>query len=241
MTEADGKAWLDVLNDYEYKVDFAKFRCGFRSECGFSEYLLQTSLDPGNREQTTNFETLFRNKAQSSLEAWYAIIFWKMYSQRGRANIRTCAAIQRINRQNHNATQLWTACSRFVNTGTVEIFQVLQRMVISGKNLPMVATFPAFMAPERFPMVDSRIAVWVNNYLNRYTQDAGIYGSRLLRICNPKSITIYNWKFYDSWIRWCREAAKVLTRRTVQNWRARDVEMAAFQNSEDGDMLPHVF
>jgi hypothetical protein len=36
--------------------------------------------------------------------------------------------------------------------------------------------------------------------------------------------------FYHAWIEWCRAAADVLKEETGFVWRARDVEMAAFQN-----------
>ena len=89
-------------------------------------------------------------------------------------------------------------------------------------------------------MVDSRIARWVNEYVHTYPEE----GAQLSRCARPKSITIYNWEFCERWVQWNRWAARTLSERTRQHWRARDVEMAAFQNwgefRNGGPLLPAV-
>lgn len=46
-----------------------------------------------------------------------------------------------------------------------------------------------------------------------------------------------DWDFYRGWIEWCQGAAKLLEDATGFGWRARDVEMAAFQNERSGSSL----
>jgi hypothetical protein len=48
-----------------------------------------------------------------------------------------------------------------------------------------------------------------------------------------------DWEFYDGRIEWCRAAARILSEETGFPWRARDVEIAAFQNARSGsELLP---
>jgi len=238
MTEAEGNAWLDALRHYRYEVHLSTFQPGFGQEWQ------RLNLSPGNRDQTINLENRFRRQAAKSLEAWYAVVLWKMYSQKGRASHRTSVVIERVARLGRQARDLWTPCSYFLTSGTRNAFATLQTNFVATGNMPIVATFPAFMDPERFPMVDSRIATWVSAYLNEHPREENRPVPHLSRSRNPKSITFRDWDFYEGWVHWCRTAASALVRRTSQHWRARDVEMAVFHNAGElrngGKLLPLV-
>ena len=93
MTDAEGRAWVDALERYEYPVNLADYEQGWLGR-DWSELV----LIPGTREQTINLENRFRERSSKSLKSWYAVVFWKMYSQNGRANHRTSAAIERVTR-----------------------------------------------------------------------------------------------------------------------------------------------
>lgn len=84
------------------------------------------------------------------------------------------------------------------------------------------ATFPAFICPEKFPMVYTQIARWVreNGDLHGYPGD--------IDQVPTAAIKETHWPFVISWIAWCRTVAGELSRGTGFSWRARDVEMAVF-------------
>lgn len=155
--------------------------------------------------------------------------------------MHTSAVARKAEREQRNASELWDACTKFVKSGDPRSFQALQDMLIEGRNLPLVATFPAFMQPARFPMVDIRVARWVDRYLNEHQQNVRRGEPPLVRKqSGGNGIALSDWEFYDAWVKWTRWAALILTRATGQKWRARDIEMAAFQNSNEQLLLPQV-
>ena len=86
-------------------------------------------------------------------------------------------------------------------------------------------TFPAFICPEKFPMVDVQVAKWARTSGRLHVSSN--YGCQLL--CPPdltpgQVVKEGHWPFVESWIGWCRSTACELSRRTNFAWRARDVE-----------------
>jgi hypothetical protein len=100
--------------------------------------------------------------------------------------------------------------------------------------IAIVATFPAFIEPERFPMIDTRIAKWVRNHFNEQNA-ADRLGPQLVAMSHDRVLAMADFVFMQRWIEWCRYTAGKLTALTEQPWRARDVEMAVFQ--AEGDSL----
>ena len=109
-----------------------------------------------------------------------------------------------------------------------------------------MATFPAFVCPERFPMVDRQVAKWVVHYV---TTHPGQAESSILAAPSPSFVarrkTTLTMNGDSDCIRagfeWCRRAANVLKDVSGFAWRARDVEMAAFQNERsDAPLLPPI-
>ena len=207
MTDAEGQAWVDALEHYEYRVNLADYEQGWLGN-DWTELV----LIPGNREQTINLENRFRARGSNSLKSWYAVVFWKMYSNGLARTQRTRSVIERVTNQRLEAGRIWDACSNSTKEGTAEAFQILLTMLSVGRRLPVVATFPAFMEPDRFPMVDLHVGLWVNRYLEQYAGGARGLDSELVQCRDPRKITIDYWQFYSVWINWCRTAAAVLSR-----------------------------
>ena len=229
MTKSDGKAWLDALCRYRYQVNLAEFSTKDR----FGREWFRLDLNRGDREQTMMFENHFRNRAQKHLEAWYEVVYWKMFSQRGRANYRTSQIIERIRAQRVEASDLWAGCAHFVRNPSKESFETLQEMLVRSKAMAIVATFPAFMNPDLFPMVDSRVIRWVKTFVKKYPQEANTDDALTSYTGVTSTITTYEWDFYWRWINWCQKSSHILNNCTGTKWRARDVEMAVFQNWAD--------
>ena len=140
---------------------------------------------------------------------------------------------------------MWAACTNFVEAGSRTAFEELQtQLLVSRGSIPVVATFPAFMRPDRFPMVDRWIANWVVEYLKEYPGEAGGLVPPSESFLRGKRTTLTvpaDWPFYASWTEWCRAAARILADCTGSLWRARDVEMVAFANARSGlPILPAI-
>jgi hypothetical protein len=111
-------------------------------------------------KQTKAFEDYFRQSGQSAIRPWAEVVFWKMASQGGRANVRTREVLA-VDAHNQPQT-LWDALIAYVEEptdGRFDRFRSLFRF--RTKAIAIVATFPAFVSPDRFPMIDARIAKWV--------------------------------------------------------------------------------
>ena len=92
------------------------------------------------------------------------------------------------------------------------------------------STFPAFICPERFPMVDTQVTRWAseNSSAHRYS---GVGGPDLECVPELRPGAVLresHWRFVETWIAWCQFTAAILAQRTGRTWRARDVEMAVF-------------
>ena len=114
-------------------------------------------------------------------------------------------------------------------------FEVLHRLFsLRSRSIATVATFPAFLDPDRFPMVDTRIAKWVGRTMDAHNRVDPL-GPQLIsaKSMNVKGavLTMSDFDFMCAWTHWCRHAATKLTDRSSGGfvWRARDVEMAVFR------------
>ncbi|MGO9056062.1 MAG: hypothetical protein ACLQU2_01535 [Candidatus Binataceae bacterium] len=189
------------------------------------------------------FEARFREFAPRSIEAWYEVIFWKLASTGKRGEYFAGRFIEKFRASGYTAPELWKACSDFVESGGRKEFRALQdRLFLTSAALPVAATFPAFMYPERFPMADRWVAKWVSRYCDENPAQARDLVKPSEAFLQGKKTTLTvpaDWQFYLKWVEWCRTSAKHLAELTAFPWRARDVEMAVFTNARSGaEMLP---
>ena len=127
------------------------------------------------------------------------------------------------------AERLWERCLRYVDGPSLESFQVFRDTLFKTKVIATAMTFPAFLRPDIFPMVDVQIARWANT--NGTDHDYRSQGGPSLvthSSLGNSILTDKEWPFVQSWIEWCRFTARVLSDLTGCQWRARDVEMAVF-------------
>ena len=183
-------------------------------------------MSPGDPVQTRAFETRFRQQAPFHLEVWAEVVYWKLYTM-GIARNRTT---RRVLDSGVLPDELWSACTDYIENGTQESFRKFRSKLFTSSGVATAATFPAFICPERFPMVDTQITRWAskNGHLHRYS---GIGGPDLECVPVLKSGEVLqdqHWPFVESWIGWCRATAGKLSQRTGFEWLARDVEMAVF-------------
>lgn len=222
------KAWLEALNGYDYEADLSLFAAGNRYPKWFVDRV------EGTRDATKRFEDRFRSLCDRHLEVWYEVVFWKMFSQKGRRNQKTLEVIKNIEGAGFSARDLSSQCNAYIQDSTKTSLQSLVELFWrkGHRAVAVACVFPAFIDPDRFPMVDTRVARWANACLVAHNPSVG-KGPRLVAPAYPTNgatvLTLTDWPFIESWIHWCRYAARSLKSCTDFNWRARDIEMAIFR------------
>jgi len=215
--------------------------------CRASAPWFNLNLDCGTRAETMDFEERFRTFGREAVEVWFEVIFWKLASTRRLGESRAERMIENLRVIKASAPRMWSACAGFVASRSRKSFVGLQEeLFIVAKGIPVAATFPAFMCPEQFPMIDRWIAKWVMRSREAHLAEAessGLVAPSESFIAGRKTtLTVSgDWDFYQGWIEWSRAAANLLRRQTGFDWRARDVEMAAFENERSSSpLLPPV-
>jgi hypothetical protein len=161
MTPDESKnRWRESLDAYRYPVSLSGYK--FRHD---HEGWFKRELAAGDRGETVGFED-HRRQAPIALEAWYEVVFWKLASQPLIRNGTT----QRLAGKTA-AQELWRKCSQYVDCHASEAKMRFRKIIdlfdLQTDSIATVATFPAFMDPDRFPMVDTRIAKWVSHELDQ--------------------------------------------------------------------------
>ena len=216
-------SWKDALQKYCYPADLRRF-----AAAGNHPGWFELNICPGDPLQTLGFETRFREQALDHREAWAEVVFWKLYST-GLA--KAAAAAEDLLVPDVSAEELWVLCMAYVEKPDRVSFRAFRRKL--GFTTPVVATaatFPAFIRPQVFPMVDTQIARWAiqNHDRHRYSDVGGPDLQGVESLPRAHVLKESHWPFVESWVEWCRFTAGELCRRTGRVWRARDVEMAVF-------------
>ncbi len=216
------ETWEKALDEYRYPADLTLFR-----DAGKYQSWFNWDINLGNRSQTMEFEARFKAQAIHHLEAWAEVMFWKLYTTGERArNERTLHLLHsRI-----SPGELWSACKDYIESPGVETFRVFRNKLFRSPVVATAATFPAFICPEKFPMVDMQVIKWARKYGDRHRY-SGVGGPNLADVPALErngNLQESHWSFIGSWIDWCRFTARRLNELTERAWRARDVEMAVF-------------
>jgi hypothetical protein len=227
MTET-AECWLRARDEYHYPVQLSTF-----AEKDQFPGWFDFDLNAGSIGQTTAFEDRFRNEAANHVEPWFEVVFWKLYNTPVWSNKHTCIVISNLRRDGITASDLWNACSNYVSDSTKESFKKFQCLLWGAKStaVAVAATFPAFIAPDRFPMVDTRVAKWVIANMDKYNVGSDGVPKLQRPAFTDKGATVLtfsDWAFIESWTHWSRAIATRLAEDTGITWRARDVEMAVF-------------
>jgi hypothetical protein len=220
--------WHKALTSYSYPVDLQTFSGTNRFAPGWFDLRLVA----GNQTETTQFEGRFREHAASYLESWYEVIFWKMFSQGGRASFQTERTMDRIAKNQTLASDLWSRCAAYLATETKDSFSRFRNLLVESDSIAIAFAFPAFSCPSRFPMVDTRVARYVASEGPRVAFPSTPDIEQTLKRYRAAAggvLTLRDWPFVEAWVDWCRNMAERLSAHRKIVWRARDVEMAVFR------------
>ena len=171
------KTWARALDEYRYPVDLARFTGADKHPSWFD---LDTK--PGDRLKTTGFEDRFREQAQHRLEVWGEVAFWKLYTMPQVRNRTT----QRVLDVRVRPNELWSACMDYIEDGSRKSFRTFRSRLFASRGVATAATFPAFICPERFPMVDTQITRWALKNSRRHCY-SGIGGPDLEQVPTLKA------------------------------------------------------
>jgi hypothetical protein len=156
--------WREALFAYHYPVSHDQVS-RFARRVQLEPPWLTFDVEQGTRDQTMAFEKRFCASGRNHIQAWFEVIFWKLASTNRLGESRAQRMIEDLKENKAVASRMWDACSDFVDSETRRSFESLQHeLFIVSKSIPVAATFPAFMCPERFPMVGSQIAKWARLY-----------------------------------------------------------------------------
>lgn len=216
--------WTQALNAYSYRFDLRRFADAEQ----YPGWFLCHS-DDGSRDDTMKFEDHFREHARQNIEPWLEVVYWKMYILPMARDILTRHVAERLIESHITANHLWVACTRYLNDPTGQNFDDFRVFLIAGQQIALAATFPAFMCPDRYPMIDNvHVAQWIGHCMEGHNA-VDPAGPQLVPHVHHGGLNMGDFEFMQAWMKWCRHIAGKLTRRTKVCWRARDVEMAVFR------------
>ncbi len=210
MTLGQAK-WDLALASYRYKVDVG----AIAKALSIQNFPFDTMA---TAQETKDLEGWFYEH-RDDLKAWLVVVRWKMASQGGRSRLLADRVQSHWKKKEVVAQDLVGACERYINMEDVLSFRGLLSFFPFQRRIAVVATFPAFFDPDRFGMVDTRIAKWA---IER-GDDHGLTRPPKFGVGSQTTLSIDDFPFVVTWEKWCRNSAQKL------GWRARDVEMAVFR------------
>lgn len=215
------KSWIKALERYCYPV---RLNCYESSDLFPNHFNTEIA---GNRISTIGFENYFRENAQRSIEVYFEVVFWKLYSQKNARQRGTSRIVEHMLGNNVEPRLLYEAIRQFVEVSLKQNLQNIRNLLGIRTNVLAVAlTFPAFLKPEKYPMVDNNIARWVNDHYAEHNRSK--YARLTPFSLGYTSLRDNDFSNYTNWVGWCNEIAQILSEKTDICWRPRDVEMAVF-------------
>ena len=221
------RSWIAALNRYSYPVQLSHYKRAYEFPGFFTQDIA------GDRASTIEFEDYFRAKSNHCIEPYFEVLYWVLCGQSRRFQRTVNRIVDHVLDERIPPAQLRSAIDDIVETPTRDTVSELRHLLgISAEVLTVALTFPAFVDPTRYPMVDTKAADWITaNYLP-HNRNSTV---RLTPFRFGYTSLRYNdFDNYLNWVHWCRESAGILTDRTGMEWRARDVEMAVFAAARQG-------
>ncbi len=217
-------SWARALEKYNYPFDLRQF-----NESSKPKQFFDLKRESCDRDCTKDFEDRFRIRGPYDLEVWAEILYWKTYSGFRPNGVRMA---NKLLKSNASPSELWQCCQEYIERPGMETVCNFRKKLGIQSGLATALTFPAFICPERFPMVDSQVTKWA--FRNGAEHSHSTNGGPDLK-CVPnlegrskKYLDVCDHPFVISWIKWCRHTASKLSGHSGYPWRARDVEMAVF-------------
>lgn len=214
------ESWIKALDSYYYPVDLGHFE----NSSWFPNHFNMKIA--GDRDTTMAFENYFRKNARREIEVYFEVVFWKLYSQKRFMQRHTSRIIKHVLDKKISPESLHDSINCFVESpNRRHLGNIRDLLGIRSRVLAVALTFPAFLDPEKYPMLDRNVAQWVNNFIRRNRdKQLGLTPFTL----KYTSLQDNDFQNYLNWVCWCNEIAEILTDRTNIEWRPRDVEMAIF-------------
>jgi len=219
--------WTRALRAYHYPVSLPNY--GRAGEFpGFFDRVIA-----GDRTSTMEFEDHFRAKSNRCIEAYFEVVFWVLCGQSKFFEGSVDRIVDHLLNTGVQAAQLRAVIDHFAIAPTTRNLTALRSLLgITSDVLTVALTFPAFVDPVRFPMVNRQTAKWVTRNLGAHNNGRR---NALTAFWHPdRGLHYNNFDNYVNWIQWCRETAVTLSHRTDMEWRARDAEMAVFTAARGG-------
>jgi hypothetical protein len=214
-------SWTRALNAYDYPARLSDYS----GAGGFADFFTQVIV--GDRPATTKFEDYFRAASSSAVEVYFEAVFWRLYRLRHARDGGTERVVTHVQSNGISASKLRSAIERFVAEPTIPNLTEMRRLLgIRTEVMTLALTFPAFVDPVRFAMIDRRTARWVNENLSDHNR--GRRNTLRPFAMNHETLRDEDFEPYLNWVGWCVETAYLLTHQTDMRWRARDAEMAVF-------------
>ena len=135
------RSWTESHGKYSYPVNLGCYEYSNRFPTYFNRNIL------GDRNSTIEFENYFRENALKSIEVYFEVIFWKLYSQKRDRSRITDRIVNYVLRERINSESLYNAINRFTNTPDIQNLKNIRNLL--GLKSPVLAvslTFPAFLS-----------------------------------------------------------------------------------------------
>jgi hypothetical protein len=219
------ETWTECLMAYSHPFDLSEFVDAHQYAGWFD-----TRSSAGDRAATMAFEARFREHAAAAIEPWLEVVFWEFYGEVGIRDFVTRKMASRLRQRGVSPQSLWQACIRYLERPSKKgLFVLKTALGLTWGSIAAASAFPAFMRPDWYPMVDTRVAKWVG-YAMQAHNAADPTGPQLVRPPYLDSarpvLTTRDFGFVESWFRWCWHTGRKLSALTQITWRPRDVEMA---------------
>ena len=120
----------------------------------------------GNRNSTIAFENYFRKSAGQAIEAYFEVLFWKLYSQPRFSQRITSRIVDHRLEKGVKPEKLYHFLQDFIEKPTRHNLKPIRNLLgIKSNVLDLPLTLVSFVQPEEYPMIDNVAARLVNeNY-----------------------------------------------------------------------------
>jgi hypothetical protein len=217
------RTWQEALETYCYPVDLTRYEKAKHFPCFFKKNIT------GDGRTTVAFEDYFRKLAPTKIEVWYEVLFWKLYSRKGSWG-KVTQVVEHTRNNLASSMDLWKAVQEFIRKPGKSGLQKLREPLGFKYGMAVPLTFVAFADPHSYPMIDRKVARWVNENLQKHSAGLNTKLTRFKSADWKNTYYIHDSDFdaYLNWVAWCREVAPILSNASPYQWRARDVEMAVW-------------
>lgn len=217
------ESWIKALKNYSYSVNLAEFNKKEQNPGFFNR-----QITPLNLKQFENdFSDVIKNKLFEKYAIIGEVMFWKLDSYKEDRHVKSKTILDLVKDQN-NFENFCITLRNLADNPSKDNFIQFRQSCGQKIGFAVPVTFLSFFRSSQYPMVDLYVSKWWNpkkldfgyGESPKFIPDGPIKGDEL-HLDN-------NWTAYLHWTNFCLKYADILSRKTKNEWRARDVEMAIF-------------